>query len=341
MARNRVIQFQILLLLVTLALFFLNIGLGSVDISPKDILSILIGNKSVPPAWHDIVWQFRLPKAVTCIVVGGSLALGGLLMQTLFRNPLAGPDVLGLSAGASLMVAILLLASQRFSWISFLIGNTWSIAAAATFGCTVVFSLVLAIAKKVRDNTSLLVIGLMISAGAISLVSVLQFFSRANDLQSFVIWTFGSVGGTNWTEISVITVAALCGLALSVGSMKALNGWLLGENYAQSVGINLSRSRMIIVSATSILVGVTTAFCGPIAFIGLAVPHLVRMSIKTSNHKILIPSVLMGGSSLLLVCDIVAQLPGSNQVLPLNAITSLIGAPVVIYIILNTKIIRM
>ena len=329
---NQAIPFLLISLGV---LFLLNISLGSIKIPLHQILESLSG-QSEQNIWNDIIWQFRFPKAITCAVAGASLATGGLLMQTLFRNPLAGPDVLGLSAGASLLVSLMILSGNAVTLFS----GPWAISIAASVGSAAVFLLVISISQRLRDNVSLLIIGLMIAAVTQSIVSVLQFVSKAEDLQTFMIWTLGSVGGTSWKEINVMLVIFLVGGLISFASIKSLNALLLGDNYAQSVDINLKRSRFLIVLATSLMTGVVTAFCGPIAFVGLAVPHMIRLIIKTSNHKILIPAVMIGGAILLLLCDMLAQLPGSTQILPLNAVTSVIGAPVVIWMILHSKKVR-
>ena len=313
-------------------LFLLNISLGSVNIPLKQIVVSILG-QSDKTVWNDIIWQFRMPKAITCILAGASLATGGLLMQTLFRNPLAGPDVLGLSAGASLFVSLMILGGNALPILS----GPWAISSAASIGSAAVFLLVISLAQRLRDNVSLLIIGLMIAALTQSIVSALQFVSKAEDLQTFLIWTLGSVGGTSWSEIQVMSVVFIIGAGISFSLIKPLNALLLGNNYAHSVGINLNASRIFIVLATSLLIGVVTAFCGPIAFVGLAVPHMVRSFIRTSNHKLLIPAVMIGGAILLLLCDMLAQLPGSTQILPLNVVTSVIGAPVVIWMILKNK----
>lgn len=326
---NRALAFLLISLGV---LFLLNISLGSVKIPFRQILESL-SVQSGDNVWNDIIWQFRLPKAITCVIAGASLATGGLLMQTLFRNPLAGPDVLGLSAGASLLVSLMILSGNAIALFS----GPWAISIAASIGSAGVFLLVIGIAQRLRDNVSLLIVGLMIAAVTQSIVSVLQFMSKAEDLQTFMIWTLGSVGGTNWREINVMAVIFLVGGLISFASIKSLNTLLLGDNYAQSVGTNLKISRFLIVLSTSLMAGVVTAFCGPIAFVGLAVPHMIRSVIKTSNHKVLIPAVMIGGAILLLLCDVLAQLPGSTQILPLNAVTSVIGAPVVIWMILKNK----
>lgn len=322
-----------LLATLVLVLLVLNISLGSVHIPIAEVVQSVLG-RAESAIFHDIVWAFRLPKAITCIIAGAALAMGGLVMQTLFRNALAGPDVLGLSSGASLLVAITVMTGLSAGQP---MAGAWTTALAASVGSSLVFLMVISIAFVIRDNTSLLIIGLMISAATQSLVSMLQFVSRAEDLQTFVIWTMGTVGSTNWNEIGVMSLLLFAGIILTLGSLRQLNAWLLGENYAQSLGINLGRSRLIFVLAVSLITGGVTAFCGPIAFVGLAVPHLIRLFMKTSNHKILLPATMLGGASLLLFCDILAQLPGSTQILPLNAITSLMGAPVVIWMILRNK----
>lgn len=315
--------------------FLLNISMGSVTIPLGKLLHSLVADTGIAA---DILWQFRIPKALTCVLAGGALATGGLLMQTLFRNPLAGPDVLGLTSGSSLLVALLLMIGTLTpSLNNALFQSPWSVAIAASLGGILVFILIIFIAHYVKDNTALLIVGLMVSAASSALVNVLQFTSQATDLQAFVIWMMGSVGGTEWPELVVLSILALVGLVLSYTLIKPLNSLLLGENYAAGLQVNIRKARFWIVVATGLMTGAVTAFCGPIAFVGLAVPHLVRLILPVANHKILIPAVIMGGSVMLLVCDILAQLPGSTQVLPLNAVTSLIGAPVVIWMVIKAK----
>ena len=317
-------------------LFAADLSLGSVRIPLLEIISILSGNASENPVWNDIVWDFRMPKALTCVLAGSALSVAGLQMQTLFRNALAGPDVLGLSSGASLLVSLLLM-SQVTGFSSSLASSPWAVVGAASIGSATVFILIAAISHRLRDNASLLIVGLMIGAATASVVSVLQFSANAEEQQPYLFWTFGNLGGLNWVEIQVLTTIALTGTLIGIFSSRSLNAWLLGNNYAQSIGVNIPRSRFIIILSTSLLTGGVTAFCGPIAFVGLAVPHLVKMIIKTHNHSVLIPAVLAGGSGLMLLCDILAQLPGSTYVIPINAITALIGAPIVIWIILRGK----
>ena len=320
-----------------LILFLMNISMGSVRIPVIETLKVLTGGTPTQPIWADIIFDFRLTKAITCILAGGALALGGLMMQTLFRNPLAGPDVLGLSSGASLAVAVVVMVAGIGAPLFY---HSFSLALAASIGCGVIFLLVLSIAQRIKDNVSLLLIGLMIGALTSSIVSVLQFVSRAEDQQYYLVWTFGSISSLNWPEIQILSFSILSGVTIALVSVKSLNAWLLGDNYATSMGINLKKSRMLIIIGTCILTGSVTAFCGPIAFVGLAVPHLARLVIDTTNHKILIPAVLISGASLMLFCDVLSQLPGSGFVIPINAITSLVGAPVVIWVIIRSKKIR-
>ncbi len=326
----------ILLLSLLVILFVVNLSLGSVSIPLSEIFAIIIQGQSTNEVWMNIVWDFRITKALTCILAGGALSIGGLQMQTLFRNALAGPDVLGLSSGASLAVSLVFMG--HVAGIHFLNSpSSWSIVIASSLGAFVVFILIWSLSQRLRDNTYLLIIGIMIGAATSSMVNVLQFLSKAEEQQSFLLWTFGSLGGLNWTEIQILTGILIVGSVIGILSTKALNAWALGDNYSMSLGINIKRSRFLIIFSTSILTGAVTAFCGPIAFVGLAVPHLTKLLIKTNNHRILIPAVVIMGASLLLFCDIIAQLPGSMYVLPINAITALVGAPVVIWIILRAK----
>jgi len=316
-------------------LFIVSLVSGSVPIPLSGVFDALAGTDN---EFSEIILVFRLPKALTCVLAGASLATSGLLMQTLFRNPLAGPDVFGLSSGAGLLVGVLIMTSQLTGILFF--GSPWTMAIAAGTGAALVFLVVILISRFVTDNTSLLIIGLMIGATASSLLSVIQYISHAEDLQTFMIWGLGSVGGTSWNEITVLAAVIVTGTVISLLLTKSLNGMLLGDNYAKSLGINLERSRLFILIATCIMTGTVTAFCGPVAFVGLAVPHLVRMAVPTTNHKVMIPAVVIGGAGLLLLCDLLAQLPGTTQLLPLNAVTSMIGAPVVIWLIIKNKRLR-
>lgn len=328
-----------LLLVALVLLFMLDLSLGSVRISLTEILKILVTGESSQEVLSDIVWNFRMTRAITCVLAGAALAVAGLQMQTLFRNALAGPDVLGLSSGASLAVALVFMSpAAGFTLLS--IPHPLLVSAAASIGSLAVLIIMLAVARKIHDHVSLLIVGLMVGAATSSIVSVLQYVSNAQEMQVYIIWTFGSLGSLDWLEIRILGVALVAGVAIAFSQIKTLNAWLLGDQYAASLGVRIGRSRFTIILSAAILTGAVTAFCGPIAFVGLAVPHLTRLIINTHNHKILIPAVLAGGAALLLFCDIISQLPGSSYVLPINALTALIGAPVVIWIIIRNKKMR-
>jgi iron complex transport system permease protein len=327
----------ILLFIALVSLFIIDLALGSVAIPLSQLIRLSLGTDIDNQLWTSIFYDFRLPKALTCVLAGAALSLGGLQMQTLFRNPLAGPDVLGLTSGASLAVSLLYLgASAGVPLLS--LSGSWTIALTASAGCAAVFLIVLVFFSRLTDNVSLLIIGLMIGAGTSSIVSVLQFISKAEDLQMFLIWTLGSLSSLDWSELTILIIILIIGAVLTFSQVKSLNAWLLGPNYAQSLGVNLDKARLIMIFSTCLLTGGVTAFCGPIAFVGLAVPHLIRMVLKTQNHVVLIPGVMSGGAILLLACDILSQLPGKSQVLPINALTALIGAPVVIWVVLRNRI---
>jgi iron complex transport system permease protein len=314
-----------------------NISLGSVSIPLKEIFKSLM-NSADNETWQYIIQNHRLPKAITAILVGSGLGISGLLMQTLFRNPLAGPFVLGISSGASLGVALIILGAGIFSGIfSELLISKWSIVIAASLGSFLVLLAVLAVSSKVRDTMAILIIGLMFGSITAAVVSVLSYFSTAEQLQQYIFWGFGSLGNLSWNELGIFFIIYALGLILSISAIKDLNTLLLGENYAQSLGLNIKKSRLIIIIATSLLAGTITAFAGPIAFIGLAIPHMTRQIFQTSNHKILLPAIILFGSIIMLICDTIAQLPMSDYMLPINAITSLIGAPVVIWLLVRKQ----
>lgn len=328
-----------ILLSILLILFFgVNISLGSVSIPFLDTFNALLGKTTENESWYYIIWNYRFPKALTAILVGSGLGLSGLLMQTLFRNPLAGPFVLGISSGASLGVALLIMGSSIFSSLFAinLISN-YSLALLSSIGSFTVLLAVLIVASRVKDTMALLIIGLMFGSITSAVVSVLSYFTEAEKLQQYVYWSFGSIGNLTWEQLGILSIIFGIGVLLSIISIKTLNTMLLGENYARSLGINIKSSRFIIITATGLLAGGITAFAGPIAFIGLAVPHLTRQIFNTTNHKILVPAVLMYGAILMLLCDTIAQLPSSANVLPINAITSIIGAPVVIWLLVRKR----
>lgn len=316
----------------------LNISLGSVQISFLDTIKIILGQELEQTPSSYIIWNYRFPKAITALMVGAGLSLSGLLMQTLFRNPLAGPFVLGISSGASLGAAFLIMGSSLFSGLfTISIFNDVALAVASSLGSLLVLSVVLTVAFRIKDTMALLIIGLMFGSITAAIVSVLSYFTNAEKLQQYIYWSFGSLGNLSWNQVAILCLFTIVGLFLSILSIKPLNALLLGENYAQSLGIRLKTARYTIISATGLLAGCITAFAGPIAFVGLAVPHITRQLFRTTDHKIQIPAVLCCGAILMLLCDTIAQMPGSVSVLPINAITSIFGAPIVIWLLLRKK----
>ncbi|GAA4933686.1 iron ABC transporter permease [Algibacter agarivorans] len=316
----------------------MNISLGSVSIPLKDIFNSLTGNPTGQETWQHIIQNYRLPKSLTAIIVGSGLGISGLLMQTLFRNPLAGPFVLGISSGASLGVALVILGSGVFGGIfASLFISKWGVVIAASLGSFLVLLAVLMVSIKVRDTMAILIIGLMFASITAAIVSVLSYFGSAEQLQQYIFWGFGSLGNLSWHDVLILFLIYGLGIIISILSIKPLNTLLLGENYAKSLGLNIKQSRLIIIIATSLLAGTITAFTGPIAFIGLAIPHITRQVFNTSNHKILLPAVFIFGAIVMLICDSIAQLPNSDFTLPINAITSLVGAPVVIWLLVRKR----
>ena len=298
----------------------------------------LLGNNIDNDAWQHIIQNYRLPKAFTAVLVGSGLGISGLLMQTLFRNPLAGPFVLGITSGASLGVALVIMGASIFGgFFATLLLTKWSLVIAASLGSFLVLLTVLIVSTRVRDTMAILIIGLMFGSITAAVVSVLSYFSSAEQLQQYIFWGFGSLGNLSWEEVLVLFILYGIGILISIASIKSLNTLLLGENYAKSLGLNIKKSRLLIIIATSLLAGTITAFAGPIAFIGLAIPHMTRQIFNTSNHKILLPAVFLSGAIVMLICDSIAQLPTIDYTLPINAITSLIGAPVVIWLLVRKR----
>ncbi|MGJ8684319.1 MAG: iron chelate uptake ABC transporter family permease subunit [Nonlabens sp.] len=323
----------ILLLLTVIALFIADVCLGTVFIKPHKIWDVLIGTNS-SASENYIITQLRLPRAIMAILTGAGLAIAGLLMQTLFRNPLAGPFVLGISSGAGLGVALVVMGSAVLG-ISAVSGI--GLVTASVIGSILVMMLIILMSLRIKDTMGLLIVGLMVGSLSSAIVGILSYFSSSEELKRYVFWSLGSLGNLNWSDIVILLVIFLMSLLLVIYILKPLNALLLGETYARSLGINIKSTRWIIIIITSLLAGSITAFAGPIAFIGLAVPHLARLLLPTVNHKILIPTTILLGASLLLFCDIVSQLPFSNLSLPINAVTSLLGAPIVIWLILRKR----
>ncbi|WP_456314926.1 iron chelate uptake ABC transporter family permease subunit [Pseudomonas shirazensis] len=335
--KRNIILFSILGLAL-LFMFFLDISLGSVTIPFKEVYTSLTGGQASKSTWEYIIINYRLPKAITAFLVGIGLSVSGLLMQTLFRNPLAGPDVLGLSSGAILAVAIVILGAGLLpTFLHEILLSPYGIVLASTLGSISVLMLILIVAQKLRNTMAILIIGLMFGSFTSAIVGVLTYFSSAEQLQKFTFWSLGSLGSLSWTSISVLAVCISIGLVLSASSIKPLNALLLGENYAKSMGLNYKKAQLIIILATSILAGSVTAFAGPIAFIGLAVPHIAKLTFQTSNHAVLYWSTFFYGGIIMLFCDIASQLPGLETTLPINAITSIIGAPVVVWLLMRKR----
>lgn len=322
-------------------MFVLSLTLGSVDIPLRDVLKILVGEEPARKTWTTIVLKFRLPKAITATLAGSALAVAGLQMQTLFRNPLADPFVLGINSGASLGVALVVLsvgvagvsATSMLAGLG-LLGN-FGLVVAASAGAALVLGLMLLVAQRVRSTVTLLILGLMVGYATAALVSLMLYFSISERIQAYINWTFGSFGGVTWSQLHVLAPVILVALGLGLALAKPLNALLLGETYAQTMGVNVRRTRLVILLSAAVLAGAVTAFCGPIGFLGVAVPHLARNLFRSSDHRLLLPACALMGALMALVADLIAQMPGTQTVLPLNAVTALLGAPVVAWVILR------
>ena len=317
---------------LTMALFLSDLAWGSVHISLREIVSVFFG-KGAGGINSEILLNFRLPKAITAILAGISLSVAGLLMQTLFRNPLADPYILGVSSGAGLGVALITMASAFIP--AAIAGSGWAMILAAVAGGSLVLLLVVGVSFRIQSAVSLLIVGIMFGTIAGSLISVLQNFSNPDAIKLFVMWTFGSLSAVTWTYLQALVPVVLLGLGLAFFLKKRLDGLLLGENYARSLGTSIPQTRFLIVIAAGLLAGGITAFAGPIAFVGVAVPHIARGIFRTSSHKILLPATMLCGASLLLICDIITQIP--MYTLPINTVSALFGAPIIIWIILKKK----
>ena len=330
-SRSVVIMYFMGLLLIALVL--LDLRLGSIHISLGDMLGFLLGKGELSDQQQVILTRFRMPRLATALLAGAALPACGLQMQTLFRNPLAGPYVLGISSGASFGAALVVLGAGATG-----IAATWSLALAAWIGAGTVMLLLLFVSYRIKDVMTILILGIMFSSGLAAVISIMQYFSQASALKSFVIWSMGSLGNVTGSQLSIMAWAISPVLLITLGYSKVLNGLMLGEDYAASMGIRIARTRIIIFATTSILAGTITAFCGPIGFIGIAVPHMARFLFRRSDHRILMPATMLTGMVVMVLSDVVSQLPGTERILPINAVTSLIGIPVVIWlVILNRK----
>ena len=315
--------------LAVVALFLVGIFYGDVAIPFRDVVKILLRSYDGKQAWQHIVLESRLPQAVTALLVGASLAVSGLMLQTLFKNPLAGPSILGISDGANLGVAIAMIYLGAASYLTTIV--------AALVGAFVVLLIILGFSRKVSSNVMLLIIGIMVGYLASSVISILNYHASADKVHQYVMWGMGDFSGVSLSKLPWLAGFSLAGIACALLLIKPLNALLLGEAYATNLGVNVRRARFLILICTGVLTAVVTAFCGPISFIGLAVPHIARLLLGSSNHRHLLPVTLLAGACIAMLCSILTVTPGSNSVLPLSAITPIIGAPVIIYVIVNRK----
>jgi iron complex transport system permease protein len=329
----------ILLLGILILAFLLDIALGSVQIPINEVVKVLLTGEAEKVSWVNIILKFRLPKAITATLAGAALGVSGLQMQTLFKNPLAGPFVLGISSGASLGVALVVLtanlAGMGAIFQSLGILGDLTLVIASSLGAAAVLGLVLLMSRRVQDTMTLLILGLLFGYATSALVSILLQFSDSQKIQAYLQWTFGSFGGVTWRQIPVLGSVVLVGLIAATVLSKPLNVLLLGESYSLTLGLNLERTRFWVITSASILAGAITAFCGPIAFLGVAVPHLCRSMFNSCDHRILVPAVIIMGAIMALIADLMCNIPGNQTLLPLNSVTALIGTPVVFWVILR------
>lgn len=323
---------------IIVVLMAANLAFGSVDIPLKAVGNILFGGEVEKESWQFIVWESRVPQCITALLCGAALSASGLMLQTVFSNPLADSSILGISSGASLGVALVLLAgggsivAGEFALSGFL-----SVVAGAFAGAVLVMAVIMFLSVVIKNNVMLLIAGIMIGYVVSSVISLLNFFSTAEGVHSFVIWGMGNFGGVSMAQLPGFSIVTLLGLLVAILLIKPLNALLLGTRYAENLGINIRRIRNWLLLATGLLTAVTTAFCGPVAFIGLAVPHMARLMLGTSNHNSLMPVTLLTGSAVALLCNLICILPGEADIIPLNAVTPLLGAPVIIYVIVNQR----
>lgn len=338
---KRPVAFYMLLIMASIFLFFfLNLVLGSVSIPLRAVWNILWGTRNESVIWQNIIWKSRVPQALTALVAGAGLSVSGLQMQTVFRNPLAGPSVLGISSGASMGVAFVVLLSGSLGGVALSkLGFMGEIALtiAAIAGSLSIMALIVFVSQKVRGNVTLLIIGVMIGYIANAVIGVLKFFSVEEDIRAYVIWGLGSFARVSGDQMTLFICIMVVLLPLSFLLVKTLNLLLLGDAYARNLGLNIKRARLLVITCSGVLVAIVTAYCGPIIFLGLAVPHLCRGMFRTSDHRILMPASLLAGASLALVCNLIARMPGFEGALPVNSVTALVGAPVVMSVLFNKR----
>ena len=338
---KRPVAFYMLLIMASIFLFFfLNLVLGSVSIPLRAVWNILWGTGNESVIWQNIIWKSRVPQALTALVAGAGLSVSGLQMQTVFRNPLAGPSVLGISSGDSMGVAFVVLLSGSLGGVALSkLGFMGEIALtiAAIAGSLSIMALIVFVSQKVRGNVTLLIIGVMIGYIANAVIGVLKFFSVEEDIRAYVIWGLGSFARVSGDQMTLFICIMVVLLPLSFLLVKTLNLLLLGDAYARNLGLNIKRARLLVITCSGVLVAIVTAYCGPIIFLGLAVPHLCRGMFRTSDHRILMPASLLAGASLALVCNLIARMPGFEGALPVNSVTALVGAPVVMSVLFNKR----
>jgi iron complex transport system permease protein len=335
---SRPVRFFFLITASIILFFALSLVVGAVDIPTGEVVRILCGHASQKPSWQYIVLQSRLPQALTALFCGASLAVSGLMLQTAFRNPLAGPSIFGINSGASLGVAlVLLMLGGTVTAGDFSVSGFVAVLLAAFVGAMLVMGLILLFSTVVKNNVMLLIIGIMIGYLSSSAISLLNFFATDEGVQSYMMWGLGNFGGVTMAQMPVFAGVCLLGLLGSLLLVKPLNALLLGELYAENLGINTRRVRTWLLLATGLLAAITTAFCGPVAFIGLAVPHIARMLLATDNHQQLMPATMLTGAAVALLCNVICVLPGDAGIIPLNAVTPIMGAPVIIYVIMRQR----
>lgn len=329
-----------IIFLTIVLFFFLNLLLGTISIPAHSIWNILSGLGNEPDIWKNIIWKTRFPQTLTALVAGAGLAISGLQMQTVFRNPLAGPSELGISSGASLGVALMILLSGSIGGVALSkigVFGEIAISMAAVIGSLTVMAVIIVISQRVRGNVILLIIGVMIGYIATAIIGVLKFFSNDEDIRAYVVWGLGSFSKVSGNQVYTFVTIMLVLIPLSFLLIKTLNLMLLGESYARNLGLNVKRARLYTILSSCLLTAITTAYCGPIVFLGLAVPHLCRTIFQTSDHRILMPAVMLTGSSLALLCNLIARMPGFEGALPINSVTALIGAPIVISVLFRKR----
>ncbi len=337
--RNHVVSYLLLFLSIIL-LFVLNLLLGTVKIPVGEIVATLIGSQEISEIHRNIIWSSRVPQALTAMVAGAGLAVSGLQMQTVFRNPLAGPSVLGISNGASLGVACVVLMSGSLGGVALsrlgYLGDV-AMSIAAIIGSLAVMALILYVSQKVKGNVTLLIIGVMIGYLATAIIGVLKFFSAEEDIKAYVVWGLGSFSRVSGNQMVLFVILMAILLPLSMLLVKTMNLLLLGDGYARNLGLNIRRARMLVILCSGVLVAIVTAYCGPIMFIGLAVPHLCRAIFRSSDHRILMPGTLLAGAALALLCNLIARMPGFEGALPVNSVTALVGAPVIASVLFRRR----